>query len=255
MSVAVALLAVLAPGEAAGQFFHLEGFIECIDHPEAPACRERLRPPGGQPAPEAEKAPAPPPPDAVLKKSAPPSGHVAPSREKDAASAMVKPAAPGRPRRPKSRPPPLASNGSAASAPSASTVARPPGETPATRFSAADLKRAIARVQANRAAATDMAVLEAKAAENEPAAVEVLAWCRLYGCGRAPDRVEAYRLYGRAAALSVPHARENQRIVFEHLMTDGERQKVLDAENGASGDPRRDAATVPHAPAERLEGP
>jgi hypothetical protein len=193
-AAAAALLAIVAPRPAAAQFFHLQGLLQCIDHPETSACEARLRPPPA--APPARPA-APPAPAAV-----PP-----------AAKPTAKPAA-ATPRPPE--PAPAAPHGGAAAR-----------SSQAARFTAADLRRAVARVRARRVTGKDIAVLEATAAADDRGAVEVLAWCRLYGCGSAPDRVAAYRLYGRAAALDVPHARENQRVIFEHLMTSGERQRVL----------------------------
>jgi hypothetical protein len=233
---AAALLAALAPADAWAQFFHLDGLLKCIDHPETPACRERSR---LDPEVPVTGAVAPPPTvaDTAPKQPAPVSGR--PGPPPDAASAGAKPAATEKPRRAAPQPPPRpasraspASSSSPTGAPSASTAVRRPGGN------AAALKRAIAHVQAGRATRDDMTLLEAKAAADDPAAVEVLAWCYLYGREISADRIAAYRLYGRAAALGVPHARDNQRIIFERLLTNGERQKVLEAENAAGAAPR-----------------
>jgi len=201
--VAAAALLASMPGEAGAQFFRLQGVLACIDHPETEACRERLRPAPGQPASASAAA--------------------VPAAGAPTAKPLAEP-----PKRPPPSPPATAPPDGVA--PPKPVAPQPKEEASAARFTAADLKDAIARVQANRATGRDMAVLEAKARGDDPAAVEVLAWCKLQGRGAAPDRLAAYRLYGRAVALHVPHARENRRIIFEHLMTDAERRQALAAD-------------------------
>jgi hypothetical protein len=52
----------------------------------------------------------------------------------------------------------------------------------------------------------------------------------LRGIGTGRDPVQAYLLYGRAAADAVPHARENQALIYERVLNQDQRQHVLDLE-------------------------
>ena len=42
--------------------------------------------------------------------------------------------------------------------------------------------------------------------------------------------VEAYLLYGKAAAAEVPRARENQVLIYDAMLTSDERQRLLEFE-------------------------
>jgi hypothetical protein len=94
------------------------------------------------------------------------------------------------------------------------------------------------RIERKAPAAGDLDMLRRSADSGDSRAVELLAWCALHGIGERADAVAAYYLYGRAAALGVAHARENQRLVYERSLTNDERQQVLDtaAEAEPSGD-------------------
>jgi TPR repeat protein len=96
---------------------------------------------------------------------------------------------------------------------------------------APDVGAAIAHVRDKTVGAKDIQTLTHSAEANDPRAVEVLAWCKLNGLGTARDPVAAYWLYRQAAALNVPHARENQIAVFEKQLTPEQRQQVLTEEN------------------------
>jgi hypothetical protein len=87
-----------------------------------------------------------------------------------------------------------------------------------------------ARIKAERPDAGDVAALRRAAKTGDPRAIELLAWCALRGIGTDRDPVEAYLLYGAAAAESVPRARENQALIYEETLTGEERQRVLDRE-------------------------
>ena len=54
---------------------------------------------------------------------------------------------------------------------------------------------------------------------------------RRAGFGGPGDPVAAYWLYDRAAALGVPHARQNQITIYERRLTPEQRQQVLVAGN------------------------
>ena len=90
---------------------------------------------------------------------------------------------------------------------------------------------AIAHVRNKTIGPKDIETLTQAAAANDSRAVEVLAWCKLNGLGTPRDPVAAYWLYRQAAALNVPHARENQIAVFEKQFTAEQRQQVLTDEN------------------------
>jgi len=89
----------------------------------------------------------------------------------------------------------------------------------------------IAHVRASKASAKDIDLLARAAQAGDPRAVEVLAWCKLKGIGTPRDPLAAYWLYRQAAALEIPHARENQLAIFEHQLTSEQRQQVLISEN------------------------
>ncbi|HUB97258.1 MAG TPA: hypothetical protein VL993_15155 [Stellaceae bacterium] len=86
------------------------------------------------------------------------------------------------------------------------------------------------RIKEAHPAPGDLAELHRAADANDPRAVELLAWCALRGIGTTPDPLEAYRLYGKAEALAVPHAAENQRLVFERSLTSDQREHILEME-------------------------
>jgi TPR repeat protein len=200
-----AAIAAAAPVAGRAEFFRLEGFDACIDHPEAPACRERLtprdadRPAGGAASPE----PAPPEPSAGVRKPE--------------AAAAARPDTPPRAQRAKAK----TAEKAAAAADHTATAAAGGG----------GLDAAIARVRTGKVGEKDRALLEEHAAAKNPKAVEVLAWCYLNGSGCPADPIRAYWLYGQATDLGVPNARQNQVLIFEQRMTSEQRQTVLVEEN------------------------
>jgi len=86
-----------------------------------------------------------------------------------------------------------------------------------------------ARIQARRPTHNDLVWLAQAAHNGDPRAIELLAWCKLNAIGMARDPVEAFLLYGAAAAL--PNARENQRLIYERDLDSTQRQHVLDLAN------------------------
>ena len=92
--------------------------------------------------------------------------------------------------------------------------------------------RAIAqRLQADAPASGDLAWLKQAAQSGNPRAIELLAWCDLNAVGTPRDPVQAYLLYGAAADAALPHARENQTLIYERDLDKDQRQKVLDLAN------------------------
>jgi hypothetical protein len=86
------------------------------------------------------------------------------------------------------------------------------------------------RIKARRPEAGDLEALRRAAAADDARAIELLAWCSYRGLGTARDPVAAYFLYGKAAAVAVPHARENQAAIYEETLTQEQRQRVLQTE-------------------------
>lgn len=111
-------------------------------------------------------------------------------------------------------------------APSAPVAKESAAPNPAPSFD-----NAIARVRQRAATTDDMRVIEAHAADKDPRALEVLAWCRLNGIGMPADPLAAYWLYRDAAGLGVANARKNQVAIFESRLTSEQRQQVLLKEN------------------------
>ncbi len=108
------------------------------------------------------------------------------------------------------------------------------------------------RIERNAPAPGDLDMLRRSADSGEPRALELLAWCTLRGLGMRSDAVAAYLLYGRAAAAGVPHARQNQGLVYERTLTSAERQRVLDmAAKSPRGADSLAASSLDGAPDER----
>ena len=96
-----------------------------------------------------------------------------------------------------------------------------------------------ARIKARQPAPGDLDTLRQHAESGDKRALELLAWCAFRGIGTYRDTLAAYRLYGAAAADAVPHARENQQIIYEQDLSPEQRQQLLllEASGGKSGPP------------------
>jgi hypothetical protein len=90
----------------------------------------------------------------------------------------------------------------------------------------------IDRIQARKPTEGDIALLQSHAKTGEAAALELLAWCAYSGVGVRPDAVHAYLLYGEAAAAGAPKAYANQQLIYGQVLTQEQRQKILDIQNG-----------------------
>ena len=121
--------------------------------------------------------------------------------------------------------------------PAAPPTAEPLSSPPTARSVAPlprteDPLRAIARrVQADAPASGDLAWLKQAAQSGNPRAIELLAWCDLNAIGTPRDPMQAYLLYGTAADAALPHARENQALIYERDLDKDQRQHVLDLAN------------------------
>jgi hypothetical protein len=109
----------------------------------------------------------------------------------------------------------------------AQTQLPPPPPPPRPVYTGPTMKSVIAGIRAQKLSPGDMQLLEAHAGQKEPRAVEALAWCKLNGIGWPADAMEAFFLYGEAAQLGVPKAKENQVAIFETRLTQQQRQEVL----------------------------
>lgn len=87
------------------------------------------------------------------------------------------------------------------------------------------------RVEAQQPKSGDIAWLMKAAETGNPRAIELLAWCDLHAIGTPRDAVKAYLLYGAAADAALPHASQNQAVIYESDLTPDQRQQVLDLAN------------------------
>ena len=87
------------------------------------------------------------------------------------------------------------------------------------------------RVEAQQPRSGDIAWLRQAAERGNPRAMELLAWCDLNAVGTERDAVKAYLLYGAAADAALPHAHENQAVIYESDLTSNQRQQVLELAN------------------------
>jgi TPR repeat protein len=111
--------------------------------------------------------------------------------------------------------------------------------TKAPRAPVDPLQAVIPRLEARQPAPGDIALLRQRAHAGDKRAIELLAWANLKGIGVAPDPMEAYLLYGFGASLGVPHAKRNQAVVYETMMTPQQRQEVLTIEDETLTPPPR----------------
>jgi TPR repeat protein len=189
-----AVLAMAGPQPARADSSELERQYQCLKDPDA-VCYDAT--------------PSGPDPSAAETVAEPPGQKAAPAPT--SATAAVRPAPPERK--------PAAS---ARAAGSASPAAAAP-----------DPFRAIAaRLEARKPSAADLAVLQARAKAGNARALELLAWAELMGVGVARDPVQAYFLYGKAAAAGAPTGRRDQAAVYEGTLTPEERQQILLIETG-----------------------
>lgn len=145
---------------------------------------------------------------------------------------------------------PLVPRDSTLDAASLTAAAPPTRPAPAAATQPADPVLAIARrIAREHPDEGDLGRLRHAADLGDGRAVELLAWCALKGIGTGRDAVEAYLLYGKAVALAVPQARENQRLIYERTLTSAERQRVLDLEARSRRAPGAIATTAPAAAA------
>ncbi len=101
------------------------------------------------------------------------------------------------------------------------------------------LQAVILHLEGRKPRPGDIALLQRRAHDGDKRAIELLAWANLKGIGVPPDPMAAYLLYGAGASLGVPHAKRNQAIVYETMMTPEQRQEVLTIEDETLTPPPR----------------
>jgi TPR repeat protein len=115
--------------------------------------------------------------------------------------------------------------------PPAAVSAAAPASSQARAPSIDPLQAVAARIQTRRPSANDIAWLSQAAHNGDARAIELLAWCKLNAIGMARDPLQAYLLYGAASNAALPHARDNQRLIYERDLDSDQRQQVLNLAN------------------------
>src|SRR5260221_8843077 len=120
-------------------------------------------------------------------------------------------------------------------APSGSDPLPPAQETKAASADAVSrdpLVAIAARLQARKPSAADIAALQVRAWAGNARALELLAWAELVGVGVARDPVQAYFLYGKAAAAGARTGRPDQAAIYRGILTPEQRQQIIIIETG-----------------------
>lgn len=190
-------LAIAGVRPACADSAQLQWQYECLENPDA-VCYDAT-PSGTDPLPP----PASPRPAAPASEEATPAATVIPTASVPPKNRAVKPPANG----------------------VAKAVAG--GTPPSDPFAAI-----AARLQARKPTEADMTTLRTRATAGNGRALNLLAWAELVGVGAPRDPVQAYFVYGMAAAAGVPTGRRDQAAIFEGALTADERQQILVIENG-----------------------
>ncbi len=86
-------------------------------------------------------------------------------------------------------------------------------------------------VAENRVTPVELEEINYRALQNDPRAVEVLAWMNARGVGVKTDLIQAFHLYQKAAALNVPNAAENAAQVYKVMKPEQRRFLTRDKNN------------------------
>ena len=85
--------------------------------------------------------------------------------------------------------------------------------------------KTVAAIKSNQVTPLELQDITSRAKENDPKAIEILAWMYTTGTGVSTDFIEAFNLYQKAANLNVANAEKNALIVYKS-MNDEQRRKV-----------------------------
>ena len=72
-------------------------------------------------------------------------------------------------------------------------------------------------VAENRVTPVELKEIEYRVQQNDPKAVEVMAWMYTKGVGVSPDYIKAFHLYRKASELQIPKAEENASLVYKAM--------------------------------------
>ena len=84
--------------------------------------------------------------------------------------------------------------------------------------------KTIAAIKANQVTPLELNDVTSRVKENDPKAIEILAWMYTNGVGVSTDFIEAFNLYKKAAQLNVANAERNALIVYKSMNEDQRRQ-------------------------------
>ena len=85
--------------------------------------------------------------------------------------------------------------------------------------------KTIAAIKSNQVTPIELDDITTRAKEEDPKAVEILAWMYTNGVGVSKDFVEAFNLYKKAAQLNVNNAEKNAIIVYKS-MNEEQRRRI-----------------------------
>jgi TPR repeat protein len=85
--------------------------------------------------------------------------------------------------------------------------------------------KTIDAIKSNQVTAVELDDITSRAREEDPKAVEILAWMYTNGVGVSKDFVEAFNLYKKAAQLNVANAEKNAFIVYKS-MNEEQRRRI-----------------------------
>ncbi len=84
--------------------------------------------------------------------------------------------------------------------------------------------KTVAAVKSNQVTPLELNDITSRAKENDPKAIEILAWMYTKGVGVSTDFVEAFNLYKKAARLNVANAEKNALSIYKSMNEDQRRQ-------------------------------
>ena len=87
--------------------------------------------------------------------------------------------------------------------------------------------KTIEAIKSNQVTPVELDDVTARAKDDDPKAVEILAWMYTNGVGVSKDFVEAFNLYKKAAQLNVNNAEKNAIIVYKS-MNEEQRRRIKD---------------------------
>lgn len=85
--------------------------------------------------------------------------------------------------------------------------------------------KTLAAVKTNQVTPYELYDITSRVEENDPKAIEILAWMYTKGVGVSPDFVAAFNLYKKAAILNVENAEKNALLVYKS-MNDDQRNRI-----------------------------